>query len=62
MEINNISSYEIIEMLWQKLPNNGLGGGKVFVIVDTEDGEVFVSMNHKARLLRWRKIKRQYFI
>ena len=41
MKINNISSYEIIEMLWQKLPNNGLGGGKVFVVVDIEDGEVY---------------------
>ena len=41
MKINNISSYELIEMLWQKLPNNGLGGDKVFVIVDTDDGEIY---------------------
>ena len=41
MKISDISSYEIIEMLWEKLPDNGLGGGKVFVIVDTEDEEVF---------------------
>jgi len=41
MKINNISSYEVIEMLWQKLPNNGLGGGKVFAVVDIEDGKVY---------------------
>ena len=41
MKLDNTSSYEIIEMLWQKLPDNGLGGGKVFAVVDTENGEVF---------------------
>ena len=41
MKINNTSSYEIIEMLWQRLPDNGLGGGKVFAVVDMEDGEIY---------------------
>ena len=41
MKINNISSYEIIEMLWKKLPDNGLGGGKGFMVVDIEDGKVY---------------------
>ena len=41
MKVNNTSSYELIEMLWEKLPNNGLGGGKVFAVVDTQDGEVY---------------------
>ena len=41
MQINNVSSYEIIEMLWQKLPDNGFGGGKVFAVVDIEDGEIY---------------------
>ena len=41
MQINNVSSYEIIEMLWEKLPDNGLRGGKVFAVVDIEDGEIY---------------------
>ena len=41
MKLDNISSYEIIEMLWERLPNNGLGGGKVFAVVDIEDGEFY---------------------
>ena len=41
MQINNVSSYEIIEMSWQRLPDNGFGGGKVFAVVDTENGEVY---------------------
>ena len=41
MKLDNISSYEIIEMLWQELPNSGLGGGKVFAVVNIEDGKVY---------------------
>ena len=51
MQINNILSYEIIEMLWQKLPNNGLGGSKVFAVVDTEDGEVYSAYEPQGTII-----------
>ena len=62
MEINNISSYEIIEMLWQKLPNNGLGGGKVFAVVDTEDGEVFCIYEPQGTIIPKEEYEETIFI
>lgn len=62
MEINNISSYELIEMLWKKLPDNGLGGGKGFVVVDIDDGEVYSIYEPQGEIITQQTYKELIFV
>ena len=62
MKINNISSFEIIEMLWEKLPDSGLGGGKVFAVVDMEDGEIYSIYEPQGTIIKMEENEKVIFV